>query len=210
MANDTDKQPATPDSDDANSTRDAANNLNSAAQEAMRMFREAQEKASQADDNTETIADRSALKETGALDAEAAGLNGEGSTTNELQQEAFKAMQKAAEEKRAIKEAQRSANVDDERAHFPEGMSIRLESSEGKPIVLRVVNELIVGRADDVTEYTPDIDLTPHGAYRLGLSRRHAVILRDDTNPHILVKDLNSRNGTFVNGTIVPGGKTQL
>ena len=76
-------------------------------------------------------------------------------------------------------------------------MRLKLESSESAdPIITAVNEELIVGRADNVTDYVPEIDLTPHGAYRLGLSRRHAVILRE--NDRLLVKDLNSRNGTFV------------
>lgn len=76
----------------------------------------------------------------------------------------------------------------------------------GKTISNMVDRELIVGRADNITNYIPEVDMTEHGAYRLGLSRRHAVIQRDGNS--LVVKDLNSRNGTFVNGAIVPGGST--
>lgn len=130
-----------------------------------------------------------------------------GDTTNDLQQEAFKAMKLEAERKRDAGQKVRSQVS--ARSTFTDGMRLQLESGEsGDPIVKTVDEELIVGRGDNVTDYIPDIDLTPHGAYRLGLSRRHAVVLRD--GERLLVKDLNSRNGTFVNGAIVAGGNTRV
>jgi|GEM_PF-1225419 len=130
-----------------------------------------------------------------------------GNTTNDLQQEAFKAMKLEAERKREAEEKARSEVS--ARSTFTPDMRLKLESGEsGDPIVKIVNEELIVGRADNVTDYLPDIDLTPHGAYRLGLSRRHAIILRE--GERLVVKDLNSRNGTFVNGAIVAGGNTHV
>lgn len=146
------------------------------------------------------------LKQSQVVDAEEL-VDDNGNTTNDLQQEALKAMQIQVERQRLEEEESRLTG--ESRAVFTENMRLRLESSEsGDPIIKNVNGELIVGRADNVTDYVPDIDLTPHGAYRLGLSRRHAIILREDDR--VLVKDLNSRNGTFVNGTIVPGGGTSI
>jgi FHA domain len=129
------------------------------------------------------------------------------STTNDLQQEAFKAMKLEAERRREEEDKAKAADVN--KLHFTEGMRLKLEMQETREILVRDLGgELVVGRADNVTDYVPEIDLSPHGAYRLGLSRRHAIILRD--NERLVVKDLNSRNGTFVNGTIVASGGSQI
>jgi pSer/pThr/pTyr-binding forkhead associated (FHA) protein len=56
----------------------------------------------------------------------------------------------------------------------------------------------IIGRTDETSEYKPDIDLARHGAREQGVSRRHAALVRYRGNIHIL--DLNSVNGTFLNG----------
>jgi hypothetical protein len=127
-----------------------------------------------------------------------------GNTTNDLQQEAIKAMAMKAESERIKRE---QAQVDASRGRFVEDMLLRLDVTDSnQPIILEVTGDLIVGRADNVTDYIPEIDLTAHGAYRLGLSRRHALIrLHEDT---LLVKDLSSRNGTFVNNTMVKSGET--
>ena len=127
-------------------------------------------------------------------------------TTNDLQQEAFKAMKIEAERRRD--EEERAKAADAAKSLFYVGTRLKLEVTESGEIMLRDVNgDLVVGRADNVTDYIPEIDLTPHGAYRLGLSRRHAIILRE--GDRLMVKDLNSRNGTFVNGVIVASGGTQ-
>lgn len=56
---------------------------------------------------------------------------------------------------------------------------------------------LIVGRADKVSEYHPNIDLSEYGAYRLGLSRKHAQVMRQGQNLWLI--DLGGRNGTYLN-----------
>jgi hypothetical protein len=127
-------------------------------------------------------------------------------TTNDLQQEAFKAMKIEAERRRD--EEERAKAADAAKSQFRKGTRLKLEVLENGEIMMRDVNgDLVVGRADNVTDYIPEIDLTPYGAYRLGLSRRHAIILLE--GERLVVKDLNSRNGTFVNGVIVPSGGTQ-
>jgi hypothetical protein len=127
-----------------------------------------------------------------------------GNTTNDLQQDAIKAMAMKAEKDRLDREA---AQVSAEQMLFDENMILRLDVVEsGQQMILAVSGDLIVGRADNVTDYIPEIDLTPHGAYRFGLSRRHALIRRHEGS--LLVKDLSSRNGTFVNGEQVNAGET--
>jgi pSer/pThr/pTyr-binding forkhead associated (FHA) protein len=59
-------------------------------------------------------------------------------------------------------------------------------------------NETIMGRADVNATKQPDVDLTNFGAVDKGISRCHAAFQRKDTILALI--DLNSTNGTFVNG----------
>ena len=61
------------------------------------------------------------------------------------------------------------------------------------------VEGYVMGRSDTTSSYEPDIDLTPYKGQELGVSRRHAVLVRSRGLVHIL--DLGSVNGTFINGT---------
>jgi pSer/pThr/pTyr-binding forkhead associated (FHA) protein len=56
-----------------------------------------------------------------------------------------------------------------------------------------------LGRSDSESEYLPDIDLSKFGGRELGVSRRHAALVRYNDAVHVL--DLSSVNGTFLNGT---------
>lgn len=57
----------------------------------------------------------------------------------------------------------------------------------------------VVGRSDPVnSQYIPDVDLKDCDAAEHGVSRRHAAIVT--LNDEICLVDLNSSNGTFVNG----------
>ena len=58
--------------------------------------------------------------------------------------------------------------------------------------------EIVLGRSDDRTLTYPDLDLTPHGAIEHGVSRTHAAIRRSEDK--LLLIDLGSANGTFLNG----------
>lgn len=68
--------------------------------------------------------------------------------------------------------------------------------------------EMIVGRGDKLTNFVPEIDLTELEAYRMGLSRRHAVIYHK--KDRLYLKDLNSRNGTSVNGLRLEGEELRM
>jgi pSer/pThr/pTyr-binding forkhead associated (FHA) protein len=59
-------------------------------------------------------------------------------------------------------------------------------------------NEFTLGRVSEGQPVMPDIDLGPYQAYTHGVSRLHAVIRRGVNN--VLLSDLESANGTFVNG----------
>lgn len=60
------------------------------------------------------------------------------------------------------------------------------------------VEGYVIGRSDDSASYIPDIDLLNLGGREMGVSRRHAVLVRYRGAVHLV--DLNSVNGTFLNG----------
>jgi pSer/pThr/pTyr-binding forkhead associated (FHA) protein len=62
-----------------------------------------------------------------------------------------------------------------------------------------VTEGYIIGRSDPTnSNYVPDIDLMTCEAAQHGVSRRHAAIVR--YRDQICLVDLNSANGTFING----------
>jgi hypothetical protein len=65
---------------------------------------------------------------------------------------------------------------------------------------IEVKDRIILGRADPVASFYPDLDLTPYGGQEGGVSRRHAVIIQDHENQSLYLEDLNSTNGTRING----------
>jgi hypothetical protein len=73
-----------------------------------------------------------------------------------------------------------------------------------KEFPLAETGELIVGRIDRATGFTPDIDLTPLDTERT-LSRRHATLAKRDGTVY-LCEPKATRNGTFVNGDRVATG----
>jgi pSer/pThr/pTyr-binding forkhead associated (FHA) protein len=60
------------------------------------------------------------------------------------------------------------------------------------------VHGYILGRSDENSDFIPDVDLAIYGARDKGVSRRHAALVRYYGRLHIV--DLNSVNGTFLNG----------
>jgi len=68
----------------------------------------------------------------------------------------------------------------------------------GQMLPLSARNEFTIGRVAAGQPVMPDIDLTPYQAYAHGVSRLHAVIRRGIAE--VLLTDLESANGTFVNG----------
>jgi pSer/pThr/pTyr-binding forkhead associated (FHA) protein len=65
-----------------------------------------------------------------------------------------------------------------------------------------VTQGYVMGRSDEKSDYVPDIDLSELGARDKGVSRRHAVLVRHEDSMHVV--DLNSVNGTYLNGRRLP------
>jgi hypothetical protein len=61
-------------------------------------------------------------------------------------------------------------------------------------------HELIIGRSTKGSVLSPDIDLTNRQASDLGVSRLHLSIKFDAEHGAVLVADLGSANGSFING----------
>lgn len=68
----------------------------------------------------------------------------------------------------------------------------------GRILPLSKRSEFTLGRISEGQPIMPDIDLSPFQAYSSGISRMHALIKRD--GQRILIMDLGSANGTYVNG----------
>jgi CheY-like chemotaxis protein len=76
-------------------------------------------------------------------------------------------------------------------------------------IQVQVAEAMILGRRDDERGVYPHVDLGPYEAHSKGVSRQHAVILAKDNR--IKIKDLNSANGTKLNGyALTPGHEYRL
>ena len=72
-----------------------------------------------------------------------------------------------------------------------------IESGQILPLADRT--EFTLGRSAEGQPIIPDVDLTAYNAYANGVSRLHAAIKL--VNNRIVVVDLGSSNGTYVNGT---------
>lgn len=76
-------------------------------------------------------------------------------------------------------------------------VTFRVEGEE-IPLTLAPSQRAMMGRQAPYMLQVPDVDLTIFNAAEHGISRVHAVI--DCTRNGIQITDLDSRNGTFVNG----------
>jgi pSer/pThr/pTyr-binding forkhead associated (FHA) protein len=60
------------------------------------------------------------------------------------------------------------------------------------------LQEVVLGRSNRETGYTPTVDLTEVDGQKYGVSRRHATLTRRDSLLRLI--DHSSTNGTFLNG----------
>ncbi len=81
---------------------------------------------------------------------------------------------------------------------------------DGSGAVFELVDgrDTTIGRSDPVTGIEPDIDLTLHDPQRT-VSRRHARIRREEDGSFVLIEDVGTMNGTFINGVRLTAGRPQ-
>jgi hypothetical protein len=65
-------------------------------------------------------------------------------------------------------------------------------------IQVAIKDHLVIGREVPDSPDKPDLDLSPYGATRLGVSRRHLMITKEDNILRVI--DLGATNGTRLNG----------
>lgn len=71
-------------------------------------------------------------------------------------------------------------------------------------ITVSVRQVITIGRHDPAQGIRPDVDLAPYRGYHFGVSRRHALILRQKNT--LYVRSLNTTNGTSLNNQpLMPG-----
>ena len=84
-------------------------------------------------------------------------------------------------------------------ASFQDGNQIIIHIRDTqKPLIISPGNEFLIGRRDESSGITPDLDLTDYGALDKGVSRVHSALRRGEDVLSIV--DLDSANGTFLNG----------
>ena len=75
---------------------------------------------------------------------------------------------------------------------------VLIVAANGAALPLPGAVQAIVGRNDAVSNFYPDIDLTPYGALDQGVGRRHLRLFVQ--SGQVMVEDLDSTNGTMFNG----------
>ena len=64
--------------------------------------------------------------------------------------------------------------------------------------------DIYIGRSDQESLHNPDINLEEDGGGELGVSRNHAMIKFDKMGEGLVILDLNSTNGTYLNQYRLP------
>jgi hypothetical protein len=191
-----------------NDTR-SAQNLTDYARQAREQWEADQAKKA---DSSKTTADDTTVPDNPAETADSSPQVG--STTHDLKKQAALALHMQFEKE----QAERTPTDDDPAQSPPDSIdsdevaqvatpavnAVRLDiTNQEPPLTVSLADELIIGRGDARTNYQPDVDLTPYGAYRMGISRRHARFVYADACLYLV--DSGSRNGTAINGsTLTP------
>lgn len=123
-------------------------------------------------------------------------------TTNDLQDEREQALAMEAEMR------QQSLHQGKSSTRIRQSVVALYLEIQGSSTVVRVnlIDKVVIGRRDPNVADVPELDLGPHAAYQLGISRQHAMIHR--VEDHLEIQDLGSRNGTKVNGKALLEGES--
>jgi pSer/pThr/pTyr-binding forkhead associated (FHA) protein len=84
----------------------------------------------------------------------------------------------------------------------PQTRTLQITLAEsGRQIERPLSREITIGRTDPASATFPDIDLAPEQGLEMGVSRRHARIVRQGGD--LCLEDLGSANGTYLNGVLL-------
>jgi len=84
---------------------------------------------------------------------------------------------------------------------------VRLRLPTGATLPLPAAMQALIGRADPVSNFYPEIDLTAHGGLERGVGRRHGRFFIQQGA--VYYEDLDSTNGSFLNGRKLPPRQPQ-
>jgi hypothetical protein len=90
-----------------------------------------------------------------------------------------------------------AVEVPEEVVTSPLGLRLRIPES-GRDVEVPLTEAVNIGRLDPMIDSFPGVDLTHDGGQEKGVSRRHAKISR--RGREVVIEDLGSMNGTFLNG----------
>ena len=99
-----------------------------------------------------------------------------------------------------------SSGITETPAAPPDPHARLIESRGGLAFPLAAKKDTTIGRSDPVTGIQPDVDFTAADLQR-SVSRRHARIRRADDGTFVLIEDMGTMNGTFVNGVRLTAGR---
>lgn len=82
---------------------------------------------------------------------------------------------------------------------------LRFDDDHTERILIDSEKAIIVGRADQLSPFVPDLDLNVYNGEMYGVSRRHAELTITDNA--LCITDMDSTNGTKVNGRMLKPGR---
>lgn len=127
----------------------------------------------------------------------------DGHTTNDVSEEAAEVVRQF--ERQQTEKKQQEANYPPLSAPIELRLEVRGNVS---PLLVKLTDRVRIGRYDPSTKTAPEVDLTPFGGYRMGVSRIHALIRLN--NGYLEIVDLGSRNGSYLNGNKLQGNQPIL
>lgn len=81
---------------------------------------------------------------------------------------------------------------------IPDRLMLSIPDQSTHTILVDLNPIMVIGRKRSMRDYEVTIDLTDLHAAEYGVSRYHAILMAMDN--HIIIKDIDSLNGTYLNG----------